>query len=183
MQIPRKITVLVDSREKRPLLFPKTIAYYPDRTMTGVVRIQLEKKVRTLAAADYLLERWPTVSGIERKANTRELTQNLFSQDYARFSRSLDKLVAAVKHPYLLLEGSLSDLSRHNPYAGEPDLVFDSLARITAERGIQLLLIGRCGGVRARTFAGAYIVRLMLAHAMQAMRPSVAEMATRPSDP
>lgn len=170
----------MDTREQRPLLFPTYLDFYPDRRRSSLTRIALTTRKSHLPEGDYVLDGFPPYSGIERKYNLSELSNNLFTTDYKRFTSALDRLADTFKYPYLFVEGSLMDLHRASKYHERPELIHDALNAALTRRDIRLLLVGRCSSVKARTLAGAYITRTMLNHALceQSRIPKI-----KPSNP
>lgn len=103
----QSVTVLVDTREQRPFLFPETLALWQPREAgrapkADIVKVAV-KKVR-LDAGDYCLEGAESVAIFERKSGIVELIGNTLSDDRPRFLRALHKLAKACDYPYLFVE-------------------------------------------------------------------------------
>jgi hypothetical protein len=106
------IHIAVDTREKKPLLFPEWIEEL-DRSKPPASRSTLSLRVMSsrvqMAEGDYRLiqhvgvERPPVL--IERKGSVFELAKNLLSVDRERAEGAIDRLCALTPHPILLLEG------------------------------------------------------------------------------
>ena len=78
-------TILIDTREKLPLLFPKTIAL-------GDRLVDLKTRRVRLSTGDYQLDSTREEGVVvERKRNLEELASN-FTRDWPRFRRALDRL-------------------------------------------------------------------------------------------
>jgi len=155
----RKVTVLVDSREQKPLLFPKIM-------VVGGRGRQIITETVKLAAGDYMLDTRGLVRGVivERKASISEIFNNMLDpKDRGRQKRAFDKLVTACDYPILLVEGTVGSLSRVTKYAPDPALALDALLRETMVRGIHLWFVGECGMPAKRRQVGELIVRAMLA--------------------
>lgn len=161
--VPKSVTVIVDSREQVPLLFPSNLLWFPDRSPDGKM-IRVKKKVQKLDAGDYCLKEYPDVVGIERKGSNSELHGNLLTKDYARFSNAIARFRAAYKYKYLLLDDSIGNLWMANEYCPNPPRVWDCLMRELGD--IQLLWGCNAKYAGPRRILGEQIVRLMLAHAL-----------------
>lgn len=166
MMVPRKLTVLIDTREKRPILFPETIKWYEARSSRGKL-IVLEKKEHRMEAGDYALEGFVPHCLIERKGSLREVHQNLFTRDHRRAQTAFDRLCEATYNPYLLLDMSPADMWRETDEVTNPEKVFDALMNCVQERGLRLIYAGNCEHPRARRILGEQMVRLMMAHAFR----------------
>ena len=75
----RDWTIIQDTREKKPLLFPGNLRLLDDKTLptkrkTVLVRIHTVKE--TLKTGDYLLRGYEGCTMIERKACLREIAQH-----------------------------------------------------------------------------------------------------------
>lgn len=170
--IPNTVTVLVDDREKYPILFPKYLTIQDQRT--GRPRL-LRVLVRTtrLPCGDYCL-RWAKAKCvIERKASVEELAQNLCSGDWFRQMAAFKRLRKFSAVRYLLIDGSLGDLTRYcktdtfkaQYQCPDPNIVISRLVHCCIEFGMNLWWIG--GGRQAahRTTLGAVLLNLMIQHA------------------
>lgn len=152
----RTYVIHVDTREKRPLLFPSVIsllsrAHLPQKQVSLQAQIAVVRS--ELPTGDYMLSRSACL--IERKGSLMEVCQNCLTHDRPRFIRAIDRLAEASPRPYLLLETSLT-----TPPEGL--LGFDSLSQILMERRISLLLL-RTDTENARRTAGELVARLLIA--------------------
>ncbi len=103
----KTVTVLYDSQEQRPLLFPDTLALWKLRgaghkPKARIIKVKTEK--RTLGAGDYCLLGGETLAIVERKADIGELIMNTLTADRPRFLRALERLAAGCTFPYLYVE-------------------------------------------------------------------------------
>jgi len=169
--LPKKVTVLVDSREQKPLVFPKSIAWVGDGRET---QISLSLRVVRLDYGDYALEGYEDCGVVERKGSLSELFSNLFTTDLGRQAKSFRKLVDYCMYPYLLLEGNPAALYRTaKDYRGvpeelrEPGYVVDVLLRTLGAYGIQLLWLGGARSQAAKRVTGDVVLRLLLRHAAE----------------
>jgi ERCC4-type nuclease len=169
MKIPSKLTVLVDSRERYPLLFPGAIKYYRVRGGDPNL-IRVATKVEALKTGDYCLKGYDGCM-IERKGSMRELQGNLFTKDYRRSKAAFTRLVEACDHPYILLDFPLSEMFQPTENVLEPERVLDALLDTIQEFGLGVLWPGPCKTVQSRTRLGELCVRLMLCHALQLAEP------------
>lgn len=170
--VPLHLTVQVDKQEKIPVLFPSVCWYHPTRQDKTPRCIRLKVEVVKLDAGDYRLANYPECCIIERKGSLRELSGNLHTADYGRFRRALERLRASCSHPYLLIDESFSAMvtaSRDPTECRAPEQVMDALNRELIRMRIPLLWIGGVRSTRTRTRMGDYLVRLMLAHALESL--------------
>jgi len=174
--VPKKITVYTDSREKIPLLFPETIRYFPERTAKTGRLIQVVNERKKLSEGDYCLAKWPDKALVERKGSLEELSANLLSVDYKRFSSALDRLSQAAEVPILLVDCGPGELWRPSYYCPEPGVILDSLYRELAIRGIRFLWVGPCKTTKARRMLGEHVLRMMLCYAIGNPEKNVQEI-------
>lgn len=159
--LPQDLLILVDSREKKPLLFPSHIscAHPTDPDQTVVYRLHTTTK--ELKAGDYGLAGYEGACLIERKGGAREVIQNCTTSDLPRWTASLDKLVAACSLPVLLLEGSPSDLLSSGNWCKDPHLAIDILLRMVAERRVPLEILPSAT-MHQRRVAGEWAARRLI---------------------
>ena len=158
--IPTTLVVQIDTREKKPLLFPATLDVWTGYNKK-VIRVKTERA--TLDAGDYQLAgRRECI--VERKGSLRELHNNLFGQDSARQARAFKKLAEACDHPYLLVHTTTSDLlarTEHNP---EPGRLVQVMTRCLTKYGLSLLVAPRTSGAVAGRVLGTLILHIMVGH-------------------
>lgn len=169
---PKSVTVVVDSREKYPLLFPETLVWHPDRAVGSGSRVRVRVDVRKLDHGDYLLAKWPGVAIVERKASLEELCQNLLTDDFARFTHALDRLRAGCRFPYVLVEEGPSSLLTPSHNCQCPARVMDAFYAACARRGIGVWMVGRHTTPDSRRKLGEHVVRLLLGHALHSSKES-----------
>ena len=158
-----RVTVLIDKREKRPLIFPSSLRWYPVRG--GVSKnVIVKTKVEVMESGDYCLCGSERACLIERKASIGELSNNLFSDDFTRASSAFARFAAASDNPYLLLECTASELQRVTRWTKQPDRVMDALTALMARLKLRLLLCGACKTAKQKRVVGELVLRLMLAH-------------------
>lgn len=161
--IPSKITVLIDSRERHPLLFPKWITVFPDRSC-DVVHIEVETEMVTMPAGDYTLKGYDSVCIGETKRSLRELYNNVCTKDWDREVRALKRLSESCKYPLLIWEMTPSELFRPTSFVPDPQLVFDRWMQVVVRFNLRLMLAGVGRGPGPRRTLGEQMVRLMLAY-------------------
>ena len=117
LRVNRKWIILQDTREKQPLLFPRTMvmldAAYPatDKRRT-TVSIHVVKKA--LKTGDYAIQGHEDRCLVERKGSAREIAKNtMHGKDRQRFERELVRLKEETAFPVLLMEGWPSQLLEH----------------------------------------------------------------------
>ena len=160
--IPNQITVLIDSREKRPLLFPSWIEWYGDRTLESR-QIQVLTKVSRMESGDYTIEGYDKVCIIETKRSLRELHGNVCTE-WPRVAKALSKLSKACKYPYVVWEMSTSDLLRASKHVPDPVLIMDRWMQALTRLDLRLMWVGAHSLPGPRRKLGEQLVRLILAH-------------------
>lgn len=163
--IPRRLTVLIDKREKLPILFPASIKFWPDKGLQPEI-IPVKIKEVTMDAGDYALKGHEYACIIERKGSMRELHNNLLTKDWTRCQKAFDRLAGATLNPYLLLEIPSPDFLKVTKDVPNPERVFDLLTRLSHEFGFRLWFAGNCKHPHTRRALGEQMIRVMLAHAM-----------------
>jgi hypothetical protein len=169
-QAPRKVTVLVDDREKVPLLFPDEICWHPQRTSsTDDQVIQVKTSRQRLEDGDYYLEDYPDYCRIERKYSNAELTNNFLTRDYRRARYAFERFSESCIYPYLLLDMSLAKLipATHHRYEADGELLLDNVFALCHRLGIRPISFGAMNTKRTRLLGGKTLVHLMLSHALR----------------
>ena len=133
----RTLTILVDQREKQPLLLPGTVRlawrpYMADATSSLFIVTQ---KKATLKTGDYQLEDHPSGCIIERKGSLSEICGNLFEPvRRTRFIDELKRLRDTCRLPVLLFEGDPHDLSTQSNRQNIPHTIaLHSLIHLLAD--------------------------------------------------
>lgn len=170
MTASQTITVLIDSAEQRPLLFPETLALWNIRgaghvPKARIVRVKTER--RRLDAGDYCLLGDEALAIVERKAHIGELITNTLTDDRPRFLRALERLAAACKFPYFYVEHLpaawwAQDTTAYSQSVVQAmDLFLTSIARLNIR-----LLWGSHAAIAPcrRRRDGELILRILLAH-------------------
>ncbi len=165
---PKKMTVLVDSREKYPVLFPATVLYYPTRAVHPFHIIHITPEVVEMQTGDYALKGYEDTCIIERKGAMTEISANLCSKDYARSHAAFERLAKETKHPYLVLEETPAGmLPSHYPSTRPtPDRVTDAFLREVCEFGLSLIFVGKAKSPGSRRKLGHFLLKVLLGHAM-----------------
>lgn len=156
-----EITVIQDTREKRPLLFPKTVSLYGRLHQVIVLK-------RRMDAGDYCLLGLAGVCLIERKGSLNEIRQNFLTVDKHRMKRALDRLCAATGHPVLLLEASPADLLVPTKDIPEPGPILQHLLDECTRRRIEFLFPGKCTFAAKRRMVGELVLRFLVSYAREA---------------
>jgi hypothetical protein len=162
--IPNTVTVLIDSREKKPLLFPSWIDFRCDRTLK-VQPIQVKTKRVVMPAGDYTLEGYDHLAILETKRSLRELHNNVCS-DWKREVKALKRLSEACEYPYVVWEMTPAELFRKSPHVPDPQLVYDRWMQAITRFNLRLMFAGGGVGPGPRRRLGEQLVRLMLAHTL-----------------
>ncbi len=161
--IPNKITVQIDSRERLPLLFPKWITIYPDRSGEEV-HVEVGTEMTVLSAGDYTIKGYYKVCIVETKRSLRELYNNVCTDDWTREARALRRLSDACDYPLLVWEMTPSELFRASSHVPDPHLVFDRWMQAVVRFNLRLMITGVGRGPGPRRILGEQLVRLMLAY-------------------
>lgn len=162
---PKRLIVLIDKREKLPILFPASLKFWPDRGLHPEI-IPIRTKRITMDAGDYALKGFERTCIIERKGSVRELHQNLLTKDWTRCEEAFNRLAGATADPYLLLEIPSAEFLRVSKEVPHPERVFDILTRLVHDYGFRLWFTGNCRHPRTRRALGEQMIRVMLAHAL-----------------
>ena len=162
--IPNKVTVLVDSREKRPPKFPANIRYVDDFGRTHLIHIHTESA--KLDAGDYLLKEYPDACIIERKGSVREICQNMLSHDRKRMRAAIVRLSEACQMPLLLMETSIRSFFPNDPADFHPTEALDELLRLCLIRGVSIIMAGSSRAILTRRKLAAFIVHTLVSAAL-----------------
>lgn len=164
----KRYTIVVDSREKIPLLFPTSLkllspAKLPQTLTPRIVEITTVKE--RLETGDYLLQSDREGTIIERKGSLSECATNCLTRDRRRFISALDRLAERAANPCVLVEGHPSTFLRTPLRLGdrkvEPGLALDAFQRVCLERSITPIFIGSSTRPQ-RQAIGEYVARLLL---------------------
>jgi ERCC4-type nuclease len=178
--VNRTQVLVLDTREKIPLLFPRHLTLL-DPTKPVLykrkVTVRLHCRRDRLETGDYVLQGHPHACIIERKGSLREVAGNTLTRDRPRLIRALDRLRAACAYPCLLLEGRPSDLSDAGRQPEEV-LGLDALQRLLTERRISLVLMPS-HTIAQRRATGEWVARLLINGALGCPSPD----STTPETP
>jgi ERCC4-type nuclease len=161
----RDYTLIIDTREKKPLIFPANLRVLspnasPHLCKTNLLRVHTKKE--KLDTGDYLLRGYETVTMIERKGSLREVATNCLNQrDRKRFVACLERMKDACAEPILLLEGTPLESLRKTKHVLEPGAAIDALMRLLTEYGIKLLLLPTASSAQRRA-TGEWAARLLI---------------------
>lgn len=156
-------TVLVDSREKKPLPFPAHLVV-GRQGGKGTCTVAVRTIVAPLKTGDYVLQGHEAGTIVERKGSLMEVVKNVRGRDRTRFLAALDRLAEEAARPVLFLEGTPSDLARAEHR--DPTLRggLDELMRLCSTRNVHFFLLpARTPGNRRS--AGEFILRMLIAGA------------------
>lgn len=172
----RSWTVIIDTREQKPLSFPETLmvldpARLPTKSAGSLVRLSirheaLSRKHKEVQYADYYLDGFPDRVIIERKGSVSEVALNcLNAVRRKRFVEELKYLKDRCKYPYLLLEGSYYKLLTSTKHIKYPGIAIDALTELLMEYRIgQIVLPSNTPSARLAT--GEWAARLMIRGAL-----------------
>jgi len=156
-------TILIDSREKKPLLFPDLLPILTPGSREKTIR--LHTHTQELTTADYILSEYPTCGMVERKGSLRELHQNLRTRDKWRYYRAVKRLEKEASHPLFVIEGSLTKLMHPTRHVDKPYLVMDALTRHLLASRIPFVTMNN-DTTRSRSLIGEFVARFLLSSAI-----------------
>lgn len=169
-----KLKVIIDSRERNPLLFPDVLVVFGQAAVCRSEKPKtylVDTKVQTMRAGDYTLEGYEKLVLVERKAGIeQELMKNTLSGDRERFFRALGRLAETASYPYLYIEA----LPAAFWHSGQGDIqedhggfavtaALDSTLEACSRLGIGLIWGGRrSASPLSRRKLGEIILRIMV---------------------
>tara|TARA_R110002110_G_scaffold70466_1_gene189038 strand:+ start:199 stop:717 length:519 start_codon:yes stop_codon:yes gene_type:complete len=138
-------TIIQDTREQKPLMFPANLKVLDDRyppQKQRMITVRLHTVVEKVEAGDYLLRGYEDRTIIERKGSLREIAKNCLNEkDRIRFIKSLIKLKNASDRPIVMLEGTPLEMEKPCPNVPHPAAAIDGLMRLLKEHSIELILL------------------------------------------
>jgi len=161
--LPNEIVIVADTRERYPLLFPKTIACW-ELGKRKIVKVK--KKKEKLETGDYLLENYSHLGIVERKGSVSEISSNLFSSDSARQLRAFSRLQKTCKYPILFLEMNPYQLLK-GPYhmpGVDSSILLSKLMVVLSRYYFHLLWFPWAKSTTGRLLAGEVILHLLLSY-------------------
>lgn len=155
------VTVQIDTREKYPMLFPKTIAIPHPESPFKQCTIEVKTEKAKLEYGDYRLKEYPEECVIERKSGQMEIFKNMLDDhDRVRQAKAFRKLTECA-HPYILIEASPAELADD----AQSEKVMHRLGIALAKYGLNVLWMPwKTHGPVARRKIGAIMVHLMVAY-------------------
>ena len=161
----RDWVIIQDTREKKPLLFPKTLAMWDPATSADRprnIRVNLHVIREKLDTADYALQGHDKSTLIERKGSLREITKNCFHfKDRQRFLDCIKRLRDSCDNPILLLEGTPTLMLKPTKEVPKPHFSVDALLRILMEYKIGFWFIPSTT-IANRRAAGEWTARALI---------------------
>lgn len=164
---PRSVTLLIDSREKYPLLFPESVKWYEDHGVGDPKLIRVKTRIQELPFGDYCILGYESSACVERKGSLEELHQNLQTSDRARFIRAIEKMVKGCQSPYLLLDVAPLDLWKPTPRTQDPASVWDALCSVVVKYRLCVIWGASAKFPGPRRILGEQILRLLLSHSLR----------------
>lgn len=166
--IPKKVTVLVDTREKKPLLFPSHLKILPlvealkRRSTPQIVTVNVCP--HRMVIGDYAVKQYEHLVTVERKGSIGELMHNASGGDRARFLKAIERL-KVIKHPILFLDCLPTSVFNPPPSLADRDpmMAVDVILGLAAHLNLHLIWGGRTTtSPRVRRRLGEIILRSML---------------------
>lgn len=170
-------TIIQDSNEHKPLIFPKTLVTLNDTVLptsnspSRVVRLHLEierlgKAHKEVQRGDYYLKGYQDRCIVEKKGNLDEIANNLLKPRARRnFINELDYLADKCLWPVILLEGTPAKYMTPTGRNNVPEVALASLMRLCLERKIWLHFVPK-GDARSRALAGEWAAQILIAGAV-----------------
>lgn len=166
----REYTLLVDDREKIPLLFPEHLVMLDPNhpaTRRKTVTVALHVDKATLKTGDYLLSGFRQATIVERKRGLEEIATNCLNpKDRKRFGACLERMYKGARQPVLLMEGTPDVLLKPSRYVEDPWCVIDEFQRLLITFGIQLHLMPTKTQAQRRA-AGEWTARMLINGALR----------------
>lgn len=154
MSLPRDLTILIDSREKKPLPFPEHLVVCDPAPRT----LRVRHACITLKTGDYALGGYPECGVVERKGSLREVATNMQSGDLLRQSGVLRRL-AELPRAALLLEGPIHPMTP-TPECEHPGAGISSLLALCPR--LSLMVLPATTPLQ-RLACGEWVIRWLLA--------------------
>lgn len=167
-------TIIQDSNEKKPLLFPETLTTLNDMVLptsnspSKIVKLSVRKERlgkahKEMQRGDYYLEGYPGTVVIERKGSLDEIANNLLRpRSRNNFINELDYLQSRCVWPILLLEGTPAQYMTATGRVRVPEVALASLMRLCLERRIWLHMVPK-GDASKRKKAGEWAAQILVA--------------------
>jgi len=168
IKVPRNFRIAVDSREKRPLLFPAHLRYFDEGGKPHLVR--LETVVETLPYGDYCPAGNIKAVAVERKGSAEEIAGNLLTSDRRRALSSLRRLAEGTEQPILLLDFPISQLMGVEKGRPAPGEVISALLRLVRELGLSLIHASSGASPATRRNLGSIVAHMLLEGALSYAR-------------
>jgi len=162
-ELPRTVTMLIDTREKTPFAFPDIIAVeWGGKDYPVTVRSERAK----LDCGDYTLKSYEHIAALERKSSLDgELSDNITTADRARFVRALSRLAGSCLYPYLMLESGGGAWWTEGKTNSDAGMTMDHLGQLVSQLRLNLIFnASRPTTVHAKRRMGEFVLRLMIGH-------------------
>lgn len=159
---PAKITVVVDSREKISIEFPKAIVFYTNSEPSKKYIIQIECRKRNLDFGDYTLLGYENIVAIERKGSVDEIVNNMLTTDRRRAITAFRRLASNVAFPILILDFNINAFfsgTRLDEYTR----AYQELNRVVTSCGIEVWYTGVNNASVNRVKLGTALIYRLLA--------------------
>lgn len=159
---PKEATIIIDSREQIPLLFPATIVIYDPGGTPKLVRLSTVKEA--LPTGDYALKGHEGSGLVERKGSVAELARNLLpgSSDRRRALTALRRLANACRYPLILLDVHLRDFHPRDVHLTQPRHTLCELIRVLGGLGVPFWMIGGAKSAGSRRMMGGTVATYLL---------------------
>lgn len=165
--LPRTLTVIRDSNEQRPLLFPANLRVWEETVSSPMlhesgVLIRIKTKKQRLPVGDYRIEEFGDIVGVERKGSIDELLQNTMTRDRTRFLKALSGFIGTYRYPILYIDMIPGELWK--PHSDlEPWRAIDRLFGTISLAGVDVLWGTRKAPTPAiRRRVGELVLRRMI---------------------
>lgn len=182
------LTIVIDSREKKPLPFPAHLVAVPCGAAERTFVIQVESA--TLKTADYILGEHglddkgviTTVEGaacLETKRSLREIAGNVASSAKCRnnFHAALKRMRDEYAHPLFVVEGGISTLYQPTDKLTPGPIVSD-LIQAVLQHNIHIFCSDGKGH-RHRTDLADFVLRFLIAGSRVGAGPSLLHKAAK----
>jgi hypothetical protein len=161
MLSPTHYTIIVDTREGRPLHFPATLEVY-DRLLCKITKVTLQEKKVGLSEGDYSLEGFESQVVVERKGSLREIYSNLLTNDVHRQLKVFQRL-QNIPHRALFIETPPSQiLAKPSAEVPHPGAAMSILVQMCRVYHLDLLWMPPATSATAKLVGGTLVAHYLI---------------------
>ena len=170
INLPKQLTIQVDTREKYPLPFPSNIRIPDPTDARRSTLINIITQSIKLDTGDYRLAEYPDVCVIERKASQLELAKNLLNATDSRRQAKAFARLSQCQYPYILLEVApqqfFTPKSWSVPIEIVPEVLIHRFMQVIHRYGFHLIWVSPSSSISTRRNLGMTLLHIMVGHAL-----------------